>query len=188
MHNGLDQKQASKLLGVSPRSTVEAGTVLAETGPADPAVRSAVEKGILKISDAGRVINEPAEVQREALECVLRGESRTITRAVHKLKDKLREEEDAQVFEATSGRPYPANVTLHHCPVAGLHTVVAPASVHVIVTHPPGTAESFPLYPELAAYADHALREDGVMAVMSNAILLPQLVERLQHPGLKWVA
>ena len=187
LHNGLDQKQASMLLGVSPRSTVEAGTVLSETGPADPAVRSAVEKGILKISDAGRVINEPDEVQREALECVLRGESRTITRAVNTIKDKLREEEDAEVFEAASGRQHPGTVTLHHRPVGELHTVVAPASVHVIVTHPPGAAESLPLYSQLAAYADHALREDGVMAVMGNAALLPQLMERLQHPGLKWV-
>ena len=188
VHNGLDQKEASKLLGVSTRSTVEAGTVLSETGPADPAVRSAVERGILKISDAGRVITEPAEVQREALECVLRGEARTITRAVNKLKNKLQEEEDAQVAEATSGWPDPGTVTLHHRPVGELHTVVAPASVHVIVTHPPGAPESLPLYSQLAAYADHALREDGILVVMGNTTLLPQLMEHLQHPGLKWVA
>ena len=188
MHNGLDQSLASNLLGVSRRSTIDAGTVLSEAGPADPAVRSAVEQGLLKVSDAGRVINEPTELQREALERVLKGESRTIARAVDEVKAELWRREDELAAEAKAGGLCPETVTLHHCPVGELHNVVAAGSVHVIVTHPPGTAESLPLYSELAAFADHALREDGMMAVMGNANLLPQLVERLQHPGLRWVA
>ena len=188
VHNGLDQSLASNLLGVSRRSTIDAGTVLSEAGPADPAVRSAVEQGLLKVSAAGRVINEPTELQREALERVLKGESRTIARAVDEVKAELWRREDELAAEAKAGGLCPETVTLHHCPVGELHNVVAAGSVHVIVTHPPGTAESLPLYSELVAFADHALREDEMMAVMGNANLLPQLVERLQHPGLKWVA
>ncbi len=82
LHSGLDQRQASTLLGVSLRLTNMACKVLAEDGPAIPQVREAVERDQIKISDAARVLGEPPEVQEQALIVVQRGEARTITHAV----------------------------------------------------------------------------------------------------------
>ena len=52
MHNGLDQRQASVLLRVSRRLTIQAGGVLSEDGPAAPVLREAVESRQVKIGDA----------------------------------------------------------------------------------------------------------------------------------------
>ena len=52
MHNGLDQRQASVLLRVSRRLTIQAGRVLSEDGPAAPVLREAGESRQVKIGDA----------------------------------------------------------------------------------------------------------------------------------------
>ena len=64
---------------------------------------------------------------------------------------------------------------------------MAPASVDAIITNPPNTPASLPLYSDLAVFAVHALEPDGVMVVMNNAMPLPKVLERLNHPDLKWV-
>ena len=46
---------------------------------------------------------------------------------------------------------------------------------------------SLPVFSDLAAFAAHALKPDGVMVVMSNGMQLPDVLERLKHPELKWV-
>ena len=82
LHNGLDQREASWLLGVSPSLTRLACRVLADDSPAIPEVRAAVERDQIKVSDAAKVIDQPGEVQEQALMTVQRGEARTITAAV----------------------------------------------------------------------------------------------------------
>ena len=57
-----------------------AARVLSEDSPAAPAVRRAVEQGRVTVSDASRVIDEPAEVQLRALERVTGGGSRNLAR------------------------------------------------------------------------------------------------------------
>ena len=65
--------EAAALLRVSGRTLIHAARVLSEDSPAVPAGRLAVEQGRVTVSDASRVIDEPAEVQLRALERVTGG-------------------------------------------------------------------------------------------------------------------
>ena len=58
-----------------------AARVLSEDSPAVPAGRLAVEQGRITVSDASRVMDEPAEVQLRALERVTGGGSRNLAGA-----------------------------------------------------------------------------------------------------------
>ena len=69
LHNpfSFTQGQAAELLRVSRRNLNYAGKVLATASPAAPALRQAVERGQIKVSDAANVVGQPAEVQEAAL-------------------------------------------------------------------------------------------------------------------------
>ena len=61
-------------------------------------------------------------------------------------------------------------------------------SIDAVITHPPNSREALPLLPDLADFTAHALKGTGVMVVVGNGVVLPQLLERLAHPGLRWLA
>ena len=63
MHNSFTWGEAAALLRVSGRTVIHAARVLSEDSPAVPAGRLAVEQGRITVSDASRVMDEPAEVQ-----------------------------------------------------------------------------------------------------------------------------
>ena len=44
------------------------------------------------------------------------------------------------------------------------------------------------LLADLAAFAAHALKDDGVMVVVGNGVILPGMLERLEHRDLRWLA
>ena len=60
---------------------IHAARVLSEDSPAAPAGRLAVEQGRITVSDASRVMDEPAEVQLRALERVTGGGSKNLAGA-----------------------------------------------------------------------------------------------------------
>ena len=62
MHNSFTWGEAAALLRVSGRTVIHAARVLSEDSPAVPAGRLAVEQGRITVSDASRVMDEPAEV------------------------------------------------------------------------------------------------------------------------------
>ena len=62
-----------------------AARALSEDSPAAPAGRLAVEQGRVTVSDASRVMDEPAEVQLRALERVTGGGSRNLAGAAQGL-------------------------------------------------------------------------------------------------------
>ena len=64
---------------------------------------------------------------------------------------------------------------------------MAPESVDAIITHPPHTEEALHLFSDLGNFAAHALKTSGVIVVVGSGTLLPQMLERLQHPQLRWV-
>ncbi len=66
---------AAKLLGISGGLVAHAGRVGCEDGPAVPGLRQEVEQRQVKISDAPKFIDQPAEVQQRAVARTLRGES-----------------------------------------------------------------------------------------------------------------
>ena len=175
------------LLQVSRRSVIHAGRVLSEDNPAVPALRRAVEQGRVRVSDASGVIDQPAEVQRKVLERVVRGESKNVAAAVKRVNDETVRQEDRAALESHRPKPVGETTTLHQSTVADLHMLVGAATVDAIVTNPPHTAEYLPVFSDLAAFAAHALKPEGVMVVMSGVTHLPEVLRQLTHPGLKWV-
>ncbi len=89
MHNSFTWGEAAALLRVSGRTVIHAARVLSEDSPAAPAGRLAVEQGRITVSDASRVMDEPAEVQPRALERVIKGGSRNLTGTARRVNDDL---------------------------------------------------------------------------------------------------
>ena len=85
LHNSFTWGEAAALLRVSGRTVAHAARVLSEDSPAVPAGRLAVEQGRITVSDASRVMDEPAEVQLRALERVTGGGSRNLAGAAQGL-------------------------------------------------------------------------------------------------------
>ena len=189
--DGFSQEQSAKLMNVSPRSVRQAGKVISEDSPAVPALRHAVEaagKRRVNVSDAAKVVDQPAEVQEQALDRVLRGESKTISSAARQIERQLTEAEDAEAIESNRARSIDETITLYRSSVSDLSELVAPASVDAIITNPPSFLGALPVFSDLAVFAAHALKPDGVMVVMNNAMQLPQVLERLNHPDLNWIS
>lgn len=74
-----DVKEASEQLGVSGRSTRAARKVRQE---APKEVREALESGEVKVSDAGSIAKKPHSVQKQALEDVRAGKTKTLAQSV----------------------------------------------------------------------------------------------------------
>ena len=100
----------------------------------------------------------------------------------------MTEAADAAALESNRAKAIDETITLHHSAVSDLSELVAPASVDAIITNPPYGSESLPVFSDLAAFAAHALKSDGVMVVMNDGMLLPQVLEGLNHPDLKWIS
>ena len=112
LHNtfSFTQGQAAELLRVSRRNVNYAGKVLAAASPAAPALRRAVERGQIKVSDAANVLGQPAEVQETALARVASGVAKTLGRAVRQLNSERAEAAAA----AGGGQPLEAARRNHH--------------------------------------------------------------------------
>ena len=181
------QGEAAELLGVSRRLVTHASRVLAENSPAAAELREAVEQGQVRVSDAARLVGQPNEVQQKAVELVVSGESRTLNGAARRVRREMLRMQESAAREDNLTRPLDDATTLHIAPVADLPALVAPDSVDAIITHPPHTEESLSLFSDLAAFAAHALKTSGVIVVVGSGTLLPRMLERLQHPQLRWV-
>ena len=171
---------------MSRRNVNYAGKVLAAASPAGRALRQAVERGQIKVSDAANVVGQPAEVQEAALARVASGAAKTLGRAVRQVNSERAEA--AAAGGANLAKPLDETITLHRAALADLAKLVAAASVDRIVTHPPHGRESLPLLADLAAFAVHALQPSGALVVISAVEQLPETLERLKHPDLRWVA
>lgn len=182
----ITQGEAALRLQVSKRSITNVGQVLAEESTAVPTLRQAVEEGRVKISDAAKVIGQPAEVQEQALDRVFKRESKTIAGAVQQIKRELTDAEDAAPLETNRAKTIDEAITLHHAAVSDLSRLVGPDSVDAIITNPPNTAEFLPEFSDLAAFAAFVLKAEGVMVIINDTMHLPQVLENLKYPGLNW--
>ena len=186
--NGLTQEQAAARLEVSPRLVRDTGRIMAADSPAAPALRQAVRARRVKVSDAKRALEQPAEVQEAALARVESGAAKTLGRAVRQLSS-----ERAEAAAAAAGPPTWRSRWTKPSPCTGrrwptwLSWWPRPAWT-VIITHPPHGRESLPLLTELAAFAAHALQPSGALLVLSGMEQLPETLERLKHPDLHWIA
>ena len=182
----ITQGEAAIRLQVSKRSITNVGQVLAEESTAVPTLRQAVEEGRVTISDAAKVIGQPAEVQEQALDRVFKRESKTIAGAVQQIKRELTDAEDAAPLETDRVRMVDDSITLHHAAVSDLSRLVGPDSVDAIITNPPNTAEFLPEFSDLAKFAALVLKAEGVMVIINDTMHLPQVLEYLKYPGLNW--
>ena len=188
LRNNITQGEAAALVGVSPRLVSDASRVLSSASAAVPAVQEAVREWRVKASDAARVVGHPPEVQQRAMVLVDRGETKTIKGAVKRVEEEMMKAEQATALEEMLARPLPDTLALHTASVACLRGRVDPGTVDCIITHPPHIEEALPLLADLASFAAHALKPSGVMVVVGSGVLLPQMLERLTHPELRWLA
>lgn len=68
---------------------------------------------------------------------------------------------------------------IQHCAVADMHQHIEPASIDAIITDPPYPKEFLPVYDDLAAFADYALKPGGSLLVMVGQSYLPEIIEKL---------
>ena len=176
------QGQAAQSLGVSRRLVTHASRVLSEDGPAVAELRRAVERGQVRVTDAGRLLEEAPEVQRRAVDLVAQAKARTLAGALRQVHREMALQQDEVHPEAAGGE-----ITLHQAAVADLCPLVPPASVDAIITHPPQGEDALPLFSDLASFAAHALKPAGVMVVVGNGMLLKPILDRLHHPDLHWI-
>ena len=142
----------------------------------------------VKASDAAKVVDLPPAVQNRAMELVDSGETKTVKSAVERVEKEMARTEQAAALEDILARPLDDTIVLHTAAVVDLHGRVTTGSVDAVITHPPHTEEALPLLTDLAAFAAHALKPGGVMAVVGNGVILPRMLERLTHQDLTWVA
>ena len=181
------QSEAAGLLGVSRRLVSHASRVMSQGSQAVAELRQAVDRGQVRVSDAARAVDQSPEVQEMAVELVAGGESRTLRGAVRRIQQEILQREEAAARDDNLTRPLDQATTLHIAPVSGLRRLVAPDSVDAIITQPPHKEEVLPLFSDLAALAAHALKSTGVMVVVGSGMLLPQMLEHLNHPEMRWI-
>ena len=173
LQNDPDQQEIARLLGVSPRMVSHAARVLSEDGPAAPAVRAAVERGEIKVSDAARIIDRPAEVQELALERVRSGSARTVTSAA----GKIMEEGDEQ----TPARP-----------PAGLYRTIVVDPVWPAADPRTGELNNGPdsapasMAVEEIAGMELPLHDDGFVFLWTTQQWLPHSLKVLEEWGLRY--
>ena len=184
----ITQGEAASLVGVSQRLVSDARRVLSPDSPAAPALQEAVLQWRVKCSDAAKVVELPPEVQSRAVELMDKGDTRTIKGAVERVEKEMGLAEQAAARAEIMTPPLDDAAAIHTATVADLHGLVPEGSVDAIITHPPHTEEALPLLADLAAFAAHALKANGVMAVVGNGVMLPRMLERLTHQALKWLA
>ena len=193
------KKQVATIFDVSVRSMNHAGKVVGPDSQAIPELRLAVEQGTLAVSDAAKVAGHPRAAQLKALELVQSGSVHTITSAAEKAPQEIEGGgRDDQELEGEADLDSPGQlsvgvalenigVELIHSPLGGLHRLVEAEYVDAIVTNPAITESGLATLPDLVAFAAHALKPLGLLAVLSNPEYLPQFFDGLKNSDLLWV-
>ena len=186
LHTGVTQQQAADRFRVSRRSLGHARAVLGPDSMAVPELRRAVEHGTVTVSDAAKIAGQPPDVQRTALDRVVNGAAKNVATAVRRIA--------AEAARSRSGIPGAGSVdgrlhtpVLHQCAVGDLAALVPAGTIDAIVTHPFLNEENLSLFTQLADFAVHALKDTGVLVVMADDLILPLVMNAMQHPHLNWV-
>ena len=184
----ITQERAANALGISRSLITHAGRLVSEDSTAVPELVQAVKNGLVHVTDASRAVNEPPEVQRAAVEMVVRGEAKTVSSAMRKIAAEAVLLEDSRAMETALALPVGDRATLHAASVEDMGALVDAATLDAIITYPPHNEESLARYSALACFAAHALRDSGVLVVVGSSTLLPRMLQSLDHPDLRWAA
>ena len=188
LRNFKSQEEIARLLNVSPRSVSSVSSVLSDGSTASSALKEAVLKRQVKASDAQRVLNKPAVIQRQAVAMAVRGGASTVLAAARMVERDKSREEARQKERRPSSRLADRSIKLYQSSVSQMTGRVAEGSVDAIITFPSPDPNTHERFVELATFAAHALKPEGVMAVLTSGLQLPFVIERLTHPDLKWMA
>ena len=183
----LTLREAAETFGISESKIKQARRVLRENGLAVPELRQAVLEWRIKFSDASRIVNQPAEVQRQAVERMLKGQVRTVRAGVRQIEAEMRDRADAEAAEAVLSLPRDETLRVVCSRLEDLHRLVDAESVDVIVAFPPTVGDWVGRFGALSQFGLHALVPGGLMAVMVNPDLLPQILKRMEVQGLEWI-
>ena len=175
--------EAAETFGISESKIKQARRVLREDGPAVPELRQAVLEWHIKFSDASKIVNQPAEVQRQAVERKLKGQVRTVRAGVRQIEAEIQDRADAEAAEAVLSRPRDETLRVVCSRLEDLHQLVDAESVDLVVTFPPTVGEWVGRFGALAEFGFHGLAPGGLMAVMVNADFLPQILKQMEMRG-----
>ena len=188
LRNFKSQEEIARLLHVSPRSVSSVGSVLGPRSTASSALKDAVENRQIKASDAQRIVSRPAKIQRQAVDKAVGGRARTVFAAVRMMEQKNSRREALRKKRSAYSDSAEPSIVIFQAAVSEMTRRVAQNSVDAIISFPSPNPSLHGRFEELAAFAAHALRPEGVMAVLTSGLQLPSVIERLTHPDLKWVA
>ena len=183
----IKQKEAVAVSGASLRLVSDASRVLRKDSKAVEMLRQAVTERRINVSDAAQVVEKSPEVQEKAVELVTRREAKTVRAAARLVERELAEAEERATLADMLSKPLDETVTLHVAKAADLLRLVPVSSVDAIITHPPHAENQLFVYSDLAAFAVHALKPDGFLAVVGSSMLLHQILQHLEHAGLRWI-
>ena len=183
----LTLREAAETFGISESKIKHARRVLRENGTAAPELRQAVLEWSIKFSDASRIVNQPAEVQRQAVERKLEGQVRTVRAGVKQVEAEIRTRSDDEAAEAALSLPRDETLRVVCGQLEYLHRLVDAESVDLVVTFPPTVREWVGRFGALSRFGLHALAPGGLMAVMVNPDFLPQIFKQMDSQGLEWI-
>ena len=183
----LTQDLAASRFGVSKRMFIHAMKLYEPGSNANDSLNLAAEQGLLKVSDASHVVDEPIDVQDAAIGLVLQGKDSTISKALRRVH---RGRAQPTVVDAPSLEPWQSargDVTLYNCRIGELQALVPAHSVDAIITVVPDEDGETRTLRGLASFAAHALKPDGVMLMLCRVTSLPGVFRSLQHGDLKFL-
>ena len=106
----------------------------------------------MRVSDAARVVDQPGEVQRQALNLAVSGQSKTLSGAVRQVQNEMPRMQESAAREDILTRPLDDSTTQHIALASSLRRL-APPQRGCLITHPPLAEEALHLLFDLAALA-----------------------------------
>ena len=182
----MTQEEAASHVSISPRTVSHGVRVFSEDSPAIPVLRQAVREKKIAVSDASKVVHEPSEIQRRAVDLVDSGEVLTVVDGVRRARLESPYRQSLEDGQAHPPACVGENIRIHNAKIADLHGVVEPATVGLIICCPPRDAR-LPVFSDIAAFSAHALAEDGLLIVAADTGRLPEQLGRLKHRDLEWI-
>ena len=185
LHLAITQQEASVRLGVSLRMIKYAAKAFSTE---DEGLLRALLRRQVKVSDAAAVVTQPPAVQSMALDLLLEGKAKTLKSAAGKVTDQLNTETGVSKRRALTSRPLSDTTIVPSSDLMKLRSHVDRESIDVIVSFPP-TADGWTHnFNDLGKLAHYALAPHGLMAILVNPHLLPEISSwLLRNKSLRWI-